>query len=200
PHRVRVRVGTVMRGLTRASRLRWRGSASLSGVAGTSPAMTSGRRADIGIAFSPRVATLVDNQRRRGRCTRVSARRKTMGEDHMVARLWLACCLVAAPLTTANPQPADKVLQNGKIVTVDDRFAIVEALAIRGQRIVATGSAADMDRLKGPSTETIDLRGRTVIPGLIDNHAHWIRAAEHNELRFDGVTSRQEALKLLATR
>ena len=108
--------------------------------------------------------------------------------------------VVLAGWSSAQAQTADKILTNGKIVTVDDRFTIAPALAIRGQRIVAVGSNVDIERLRGPATETIDLRGRTVIPGLIDNHAHWIRAAEHNELRFDGITSRQQALKLLAER
>jgi len=107
--------------------------------------------------------------------------------------------LLAFPLVAA-AQSADLVLVNGKIVTVDDRFSIAQALAIRGQRIVAVGTNADVDKLRGPQTRTIDLAGRTVIPGLIDNHAHWIRAAEHDELRFDGVTSRAHALKLLADR
>jgi len=44
----------------------------------------------------------------------------------------------------------------------------------------------------------MDLQGRTVIPGLIDGHSHWIRAAEHDELHFDGVTSRSQALKMVA--
>src|SRR5215510_9046648 len=100
----------------------------------------------------------------------------------------------------ARAQPADTILINGKIVTVDDRFSIAESLAIRGSRIVAVGSAADMDRLKGPQTRVIDLNRRTVIPGLIDNHAHWVRAAEHDELRFAGVPTRQRALELLAER
>jgi len=100
----------------------------------------------------------------------------------------------------ASAQTADLVLVNGKIVTVDDRFTIAQALAIRGQRIVAVGSNAEIEKLKGASTRVIDLAGRTVIPGLIDNHSHWIRAAEHNELRFDGVTSRQRALKMVADR
>src|SRR5262249_46081044 len=102
--------------------------------------------------------------------------------------------------TAAQAQPADTILVNGKIVTVDDRFTIAQSLAIRGNRIVAVGTAADTDGLKGPQTRIIDLNRRTVIPGLIDNHAHWVRAAEHDELRFDGVTSRQRALQLLAER
>ncbi len=121
----------------------------------------------------------------------------------MVSRLLhlvvCAAVLLGIPASAA-AQSADLVLVNGKIVTVDDRFSIAQALAIRGRRIVAVGANADVERLKGPDTRTIDLAGRTVIPGLIDNHAHWIRAAEHDELRFDGVTSRAQALKLLADR
>jgi predicted amidohydrolase YtcJ len=105
-----------------------------------------------------------------------------------------------AGLSIAHAQTADTVLVNGKIVTVDDRFTIAEALAVRGGRIVAVGSITDIDKLKGPQTRVIDLGRRTVIPGLIDNHSHWVRAAEHDELRFDGVTSRQQALKMLADR
>jgi predicted amidohydrolase YtcJ len=97
-------------------------------------------------------------------------------------------------------QTADKALINAKIITVDDRFTIGQAIAIRGQRVVKVGSNAEIERLTGPSTQIIDLAGRTVIPGLIDNHSHWVRAAEHDELRFDGVTSRARALELLAER
>jgi predicted amidohydrolase YtcJ len=107
--------------------------------------------------------------------------------------------LIALP-PVVSAQTADTILVNGKIVTVDDRFTIAPALAIRQGRIVKVGATAEIEALKGPSTQTIDLRGHTVIPGLIDNHAHWIRAAEHDELRFDGVTSRLQALKMLTDR
>ena len=112
----------------------------------------------------------------------------------------LVAALLAGLSLTARAQNADTILVNGKIVTVDDRFTIAEALAVRGGRVVAVGTSADIDKLKGPQTHVMDLGGRTVIPGLIDNHAHWIRAAEHDELRFDGVTLRQQALKLLTER
>jgi predicted amidohydrolase YtcJ len=119
----------------------------------------------------------------------------------MVSRTWLfAAAALLAFSAAATAQTADLVLVNGKIVTVDDRFSIAQALAIRGQHIVAVGTNADVEKLKGPQTRTMDLAGRTVIPGLIDNHAHWVRAAEHDELRFDGITSRAQALKLLADR
>ena len=91
-------------------------------------------------------------------------------------------------------------MDNGKIITVDDRFTIAEAIAIRGQRFLAVGPTSELAKFKGPQTQVIDLKGLTVIPGLIDNHAHWIRAAEHNELRWDGVTTRTRALQLLENR
>src|SRR5712691_4447923 len=111
----------------------------------------------------------------------------------------LALAVLAAP-AVSRAQAPDTILVNGKIVTVDDRFTIAQALAIRDGRIVKLGDTAEIDGLKGPQTRAIDLAGRTVIPGLIDNHAHWVRAAEHDELRFDGVTSRARALDMLAER
>ena len=97
-------------------------------------------------------------------------------------------------------EPADTILVNGKIVTVDDRFTIAQALAIKNRRIVAVGSNADVRSRAGSGTLVMDLQGRTVIPGLIDGHSHWIRAAEHDELRFDGVTTRKQALEMLTAR
>jgi len=95
--------------------------------------------------------------------------------------------------------PADMVLLNGKIVTVDDRFSIARAVAIGGERIVYVGTTEEARRRAGPKTRVIDLHGRTVIPGLIDNHAHFMRAAEYwdREVRWDGVTSRRKALEML---
>ncbi len=112
----------------------------------------------------------------------------------------LVLALFATAAGPASAQAPDTVLVNGKIVTVDDRFTIAQALAIKGERILKVGTTAEVEALSGPQTRVIDLAGRTVIPGLIDNHAHWVRAAEHDELRFDGVTSRQQALKMLADR
>jgi hypothetical protein len=119
-----------------------------------------------------------------------------------VTTVWrLAGALLFCALSgIAAAQTADVVLVNGKIATVDDRFSVVQALAIRDRRVVATGSNEAIRKHAGAATRVIDLKGRTVIPGLIDNHSHWIRAAEHDELRFDGVTSRAQALKLLVER
>src|SRR5437773_6124242 len=64
------------------------------------------------------------------------------------------------------------MLYNGKIVTVDSAFSIAQALAIRGDRFVAVGADDAVRRTAGPATRVIDLRGRTVIPGLMDGHLH----------------------------
>jgi predicted amidohydrolase YtcJ len=97
---------------------------------------------------------------------------------------------------------ADVVLINGKVVTVDDRFTIAQAVAIKGARIVAVGSSANVRQLAGDSAKVIDLRGRTVIPGLIDNHAHFVRVAEkwHYEMRLDGITSRAQVIRMIEER
>jgi predicted amidohydrolase YtcJ len=112
----------------------------------------------------------------------------------------LALGLLLIPAVAQSADMADTILVDGKIVTVDDRFTIQQALAIKGGRIVAVGGTDAIRGRADASTQVIDLAGRTVIPGLIDNHAHWIRAAEHDELRFDGITTRREALSRLASR
>src|SRR5437870_2121322 len=108
----------------------------------------------------------------------------------------------AASLTRAQQTAPDLILSNGKIITVDERFTIAQALAIQGDHIVAVGANPDITRLAGPGTRRIDLRGRSVIPGLIDNHMHLLRAGAtwQWEVRWDGVASRKEALDLLRAR
>jgi predicted amidohydrolase YtcJ len=112
--------------------------------------------------------------------------------------------LIAGALSLVRAQQAapDVVLSNGKIITVDERFTIAQAVAIRGDRIVAVGTNQEITRLAGPGTRRIDLRGRSVIPGLIDNHMHLLRAGQTwlKELRFDGVESRKKAIELIQAR
>ena len=96
-------------------------------------------------------------------------------------------------------QAADTVLVNGKIVTVDSGFSIREALAVRDGTIVAVGGSAEIRKLAGPKTRTIDLQGRTVIPGLIDSHMHATRAALSftTEVNWIGATTLAEGLQRL---
>jgi predicted amidohydrolase YtcJ len=67
---------------------------------------------------------------------------------------------------------ADTIVVNGRIITLDPRRPAVQALAIRGERILAVGSAADASRWRDRRTRVIDLEGAVVIPGLVDAHAH----------------------------
>jgi len=87
----------------------------------------------------------------------------------------LACLVLAVALAAAD---ADLILHNGKIVTVDAQFSIRQAVAVKGDRIVAVGdSAAVLKAERGPKTQLIDLKGRTVLPGLIDSHLHPLEGA-----------------------
>ena len=69
--------------------------------------------------------------------------------------------------------PADRVLINGQVLTVDTNDSVAQAVAISGGRIVAVGSNCGHRAWIGGSTDVIDLRGRTATPGLIDTHVHF---------------------------
>ena len=109
--------------------------------------------------------------------------------------LWAAASLLRA-------QAPDTVLFNGKIITVDERFTVAQAVAIRGDRFIAVGPNQQITALAGPNTRRIDLHGRSVVPGFIDNHMHLLRAAATwtKEVRFDGIYSRKQAVDLLRAR
>ena len=91
----------------------------------------------------------------------------------------LAGCNQASDTTSSHSMPvADTVFINGKILTVDESFSVAEALAISGARIIAVGDNEAVQAYAGDTTKTVDLGGKTVIPGLIDNHMHFIRAVQ----------------------
>jgi predicted amidohydrolase YtcJ len=78
-------------------------------------------------------------------------------------------------IVSTNPRPADLVLKNAKVITVDASFTIAQAIAIAADRIVAVGPDPAMAAHIAPGTRIIDLKGKAVIPGLIDGHAHMDR-------------------------
>ncbi len=114
----------------------------------------------------------------------------------------LLCFASALPLLQAQQPAPDLILTNGKIVTVDDRFTIAQAVAIQGDHVIAVGNDREIRQMAGPNTRRIDLSGKTVIPGLIDNHMHLTRAGTTwvRELRLDGVESRKQAVDMLRAR
>ena len=75
---------------------------------------------------------------------------------------------------------ADSVYHNGKVLTVDERFSVAQALAVRDGKIMAVGSNAEILNLVGPKTRRLDLKGKTILPGFIDTHSHLFDYAPAN--------------------
>ncbi|MGY4406371.1 amidohydrolase [Bradyrhizobium sp. USDA 3315] len=81
----------------------------------------------------------------------------------------------AAPATAqpADVNSPDLVLVNGRVLTLDEQSSVTEAIAVRDGKILAVGSSASMRALAGARTQVLDVSGKTVVPGLIDTHAHF---------------------------
>src|SRR5262245_36483972 len=88
------------------------------------------------------------------------------------SRLVLVVALGLLAGRTLAAQAPDLILTNGKVLTVDAQFSVAQAVAITGNKISAVGTSADVAKLAGPNTQVIDLKGRTVTPGLMDTHRH----------------------------
>ncbi|WP_261840846.1 amidohydrolase [Aliamphritea ceti] len=95
---------------------------------------------------------------------------------------------------------AELVLKNGNILQVDSGFNTASAIAIEKGEILAIGSDKEIDIHIESETQIIDLEGRTVIPGLIDNHMHLVRAAQSwgHQIRLEGITDYEQALQQIA--
>lgn len=90
----------------------------------------------------------------------------------------LAWLLAGAGAARAAAPPADLVVLNGKVLTVDADFRVAEAAAIRGGLFVLVGTNEQARALVGDKTRVIDARGKTVVPGLIDSHVHALGVAD----------------------
>jgi predicted amidohydrolase YtcJ len=88
------------------------------------------------------------------------------------------CAALLAGCGGAAPEPADLILVNGNLVTLDETRPEAQALAARDGRIVAVGSDAEIEPLRGPGTRVIDLEGRLAIPGFIEGHGHFMSLGE----------------------
>ncbi|MFL5330013.1 MAG: amidohydrolase [Gemmataceae bacterium] len=111
----------------------------------------------------------------------------------------LAAAVAGRVFGRAANEPADLILINGRITTLDKRRPTASAVAMRSGRFVAVGDDKDVLSHRGDKTRVVDLQKRTVIPGLNDSHLHLIRGGlNYNmELRWDGVPSLSDALTLL---
>ncbi|MFE2042609.1 amidohydrolase [Streptomyces sp. NPDC059477] len=107
----------------------------------------------------------------------------------------------STPSAYAHP---DLVLVNGLITTMSDdpRTAEVQALAVTGDRVAATGTTEEIRELAGPGTTVVDLQGRRVVPGLIDSHVHVVRAGRtwRDEVRWEDERTLDSGLAAIARR
>ena len=101
--------------------------------------------------------------------------REARMETHTIAGLsalvGLVFLQVPADLARADTE-ADLILRDGRVITADPEFSVRQAIAIAGERILRVGSDEEVLRTAGPRTRTVDLAGKTVLPGLIDSHVH----------------------------
>jgi len=122
----------------------------------------------------------------------------------LAARLPQVACaayLAAAALVPAAAraqEPATLVVTNARIMTMDTRYPHADALAARGEWIVAVGTVAEIAPYIGPDTRVIDVDGRLVVPGFNDSHAHFSGGARLlASLNLYGVDSLEEVLRLV---
>ncbi len=96
-----------------------------------------------------------------------------MAASRILLALALVVCIVRCGSSPSGETP-EQVLYNGKIVTLDSGGSLAEAVAVRDGKFSAVGTSEQIRNLAGPQTKLVDLGGKTVIPGLVDNHFHGI--------------------------
>jgi predicted amidohydrolase YtcJ len=119
-------------------------------------------------------------------------------------RLLLVLCLSVAILPTVRAAAADEadlILHHGKVITVDEKFNIAQALAVKGDHILAVGTNADILKLAGPKTNSIDLAGKSLLPGLADSHVHPTAASVYEfDHRVPEMDTIADVLKYIGSR
>ena len=117
-----------------------------------------------------------------------------------LATLVTLAALAPAGAALAEPRTADLILTGGDVITLDPLRTEAEAIAITDGIVTATGTDDEIRSLAGDGTRAIELGGRTVIPGLVDSHAHVVRGGRFytTELRWDGVDSLERGLGMIA--
>jgi predicted amidohydrolase YtcJ len=116
-------------------------------------------------------------------------------------RTLVGAAVLAAPFgllaqSAAPKAPADLIVTNARVYTADDARPLVEAFAVRDGRIAFVGSQREAAVLRGPNTRVVDAGGRTVIPGMVDAHAHFSGLAQ--TLRSVDLTGTNSLAEVLA--
>ena len=107
-------------------------------------------------------------------------------------RLALIVLLVFTLFPQTQTPPADLILHNGVIWTVDEKNPTVQAVAIKGGKFIAVGSDKSVLDFRGSNTRVVDLQGKFVVPGFNDNHVHFASAAQFLEFNIMRVSTQEE--------
>src|SRR5947209_15946767 len=116
--------------------------------------------------------------------------------------LYLALVLLGSFMAFGQTKPAaDLIITNAKIWTVDKTRPNAEALAVLGDRIVAVGTAAEVDAWHGPKTKVMDAQGKLVLPGFNDAHVHFVDGGDHlSAVQLKDAASPEEFARKIADR
>src|SRR5271156_1076587 len=108
-------------------------------------------------------------------------------------------CLVTNNLPAQSKPAADLIITNAKIWTVDKAHPTAQAVGVLGDRIIAVGSNAEVDVLRGHDTKVIDAGGKLVLPGFNDAHVHFVSGGLQLEsVQLNDATSKQEFVRRIA--
>jgi predicted amidohydrolase YtcJ len=112
---------------------------------------------------------------------------------------WLVCsfCIGAQSVPATNSDPSDLILVNGKIITVDARDSIAQAIAVHAGKIVAVGSNDEIRKRAPQGARVIDLHGRAATPGLIDTHCHFDETESLYAIGLSKIKSVADAVELV---
>jgi predicted amidohydrolase YtcJ len=112
-----------------------------------------------------------------------------------------SCAFVGAVAQAQSKPAADLIITNAKIWTVDKARPNAEALAVLGERIVAVGSAAEVDAWHGPQTKVVDAQGKLLLPGFNDAHVHFVDGGDHlQEVQLKDAASPEEFARRIGER
>lgn len=117
--------------------------------------------------------------------------------------LFVILSILLFSLAGINPKvvPADLVLVNGNVYTVNEKQPHAQAIAIKGDRIVYVGSNSGVKVYQGASSRVVDLRGATVVPGMTDAHAHFVGIGQREmTLNLEGITTLEDFLAKVKAR
>jgi predicted amidohydrolase YtcJ len=113
----------------------------------------------------------------------------------------ISIALLSFVLISPTVETADMVFKNGNIYTVNERQPHAEAIAVKGSRIIFVGSNSEVKRYEGKGTRVVDLKGRTVVPGMTDAHNHLIGVGlREMTLNLEGTTSLEDFLAKVKAR